>query len=268
VRQGFWTDCFYFLANAPVGAILGAALSLLTVGLFWDNQSDFEYWLEGSRLTWPVWVQVVVTLLIMDFIFYWQHWLFHHSRMFWKIHTIHHSSVEMDWLSTSRLHVLELLFFYVLVPYLLLLVGFLPIAFFYGNMFKQFYNFFLHANVSWTYGWFGHIIASPRFHRWHHETSKGTSNLATMFSFYDHLFGTWYLPEDKMPVSLGVPAARIPDNIVLQQIYPFYAPADTIAEPSLTPGAPSLAILRQPSEQSSSQSIARQMFVENCGAEH
>jgi sterol desaturase/sphingolipid hydroxylase (fatty acid hydroxylase superfamily) len=38
--------------------------------------------------------------------------------------------------------------------------------------FLTFYALFIHANVSWSYGPFRYLIASPAFHRWHHTTEE------------------------------------------------------------------------------------------------
>lgn len=51
----------------------------------------------------PVWLQVVEVLLLGDLIGYWSHRLFHGRRL-WRFHAVHHSSTEVDWLSSVRLH--------------------------------------------------------------------------------------------------------------------------------------------------------------------
>lgn len=221
IRAGLWLDIFYFVINAPLGHTLALAQTTIITWLFFANETAFTEWLVRSELRWPIWVQFFVTLLLMDFVFYWQHRLFHRNRTCWIIHQIHHSSTELDWLSTARLHILEMFFFYTLIPQLLLLTGFAPTAFLYGNLFKNFYNFLLHANVPWSFGWLGNFIASPLFHRWHHDSSAGERNLATMFSLYDRLFGTWYLPTGRRPDSIGVPSTEVPSAFILQQLYPF-----------------------------------------------
>jgi sterol desaturase/sphingolipid hydroxylase (fatty acid hydroxylase superfamily) len=223
VRRGFSTDAIYFLFNKTFGILLDSLLIVLTVKAFFSDEKSYYQFLTDSRLDWPLWFQVIASLLILDFVFYWEHYFFHRCKPLWRIHTIHHSSLDLDWLSTYRLHIFEMLVFYVMVPFGLLLLGFAPAAFVAGGLFKRFYNSLLHANVPWTFGWLGFILASPRFHRWHHETASEAAgkNLATMFSFYDWIFGTYYAPRDKLPKQYGVPGEEVPDSFVAQFFYPF-----------------------------------------------
>src|SRR5207302_10436670 len=49
----------------------------------------------------PFWLQVVLYLVISDFLLYWIHRIFHGPRM-WKYHAVHHSSEHVDWVSAAR----------------------------------------------------------------------------------------------------------------------------------------------------------------------
>jgi len=69
-------------------------------------------------------------------------------------------------------------------------------------LFERCYTVLLHSNLDFSYGWFDRLLASTRFHHWHHDSGeKGRNrNFAGMFSIFDTLFGT--LPPDH-------PAARV-----------------------------------------------------------
>ena len=47
--------------------------------------------------------------VVHDFYIYWFHRLQHRSAILWRIHEAHHATPEVDWLSGSRSHALEIL---------------------------------------------------------------------------------------------------------------------------------------------------------------
>jgi len=51
----------------------------------------------------PTWLMAIEMLVFGDLIAYWLHRAFHGGRL-WPFHAIHHSSHELDWLSSVRLH--------------------------------------------------------------------------------------------------------------------------------------------------------------------
>lgn len=72
-------------------------------------------------------------------------------------------------------------------------LGFTPLAVAAYVPFLTFYAIFVHANVSWGLGPLGWLIASPKFHRWHHtsEDEGLDKNLAGLFPWLDLLFRTY-----------------------------------------------------------------------------
>ncbi|MEM8699027.1 MAG: hypothetical protein AAGF44_07620, partial [Pseudomonadota bacterium] len=62
----------------------------------------------------------------------------------------------------------------------------------------------------------------PVMHRWHHvrEVEGSGANFATIFAFYDWIFGTHYMPSRPVP-DLGVDDRGFPDSWLGQQIFPF-----------------------------------------------
>ena len=170
----------------------------------------------------PAWIQAVEVLLLGDLIGYWIHRLFHRAAL-WPFHAIHHSSTQLDWLSSVRLHPLNdtVVRLFQTIPFLVLgfqpklLAGYIP--------FLTLYAILLHANVRWTLGPFKYAIASPGFHRWHHtsETEGLDKNFAGLFAFYDLLFGTFYLPPGRQAQRFGVQNQAIPTSLLAQLVYPF-----------------------------------------------
>jgi sterol desaturase/sphingolipid hydroxylase (fatty acid hydroxylase superfamily) len=169
----------------------------------------------------PLWLQALQIYLISDFFSYWTHRLFHGGR-WWPFHAVHHSSEDLDWLGSVRVHpVNEFVNKFVQVTPLLLL-GYNPLAVGSAPFFLTLYAIFLHANVNWSFGPLKYVIATPVFHRWHHSRDKEAwdKNFAGLFPFWDLVFGTFYMPKDRLPENFGI-LEPMPASLPGQLIQPF-----------------------------------------------
>jgi sterol desaturase/sphingolipid hydroxylase (fatty acid hydroxylase superfamily) len=170
----------------------------------------------------PRLLQVLEVLLLGDILAYWTHRLFH-RRALWPFHAVHHSSREVDWLSSVRLHPVNDVVGRLVQALPLLLLGFPPGVLAGYVPFLTLYALLLHANVSWDFGPLRLVLASPTFHRWHHTTeAEGLDkNFAGLFPFLDLAFGTLYLPRDRRPERFGILGDAVPPSLWSQLAYPF-----------------------------------------------
>lgn len=235
LRSGWRTDAIYWLftpivsknlTRLGIGVMLAALL--LTSGTK-VNRENMEAAIAGRDTwfsTWPLWVQALSVLVLSDFTAYWLHRAFHKGWL-WRVHAVHHSSRELDWLAAVRLHPLneiitrsvQVLPFYFLGFSPLVLAGVAP--------FLSIYAILLHANVSWSFGPLRYVIASPRFHRWHHTSEEEglDKNFAGLLPIWDLAFGTWYMPQDKQPQKFGIVNDDMPHGLWGQMTYPFHSVA-------------------------------------------
>ena len=169
----------------------------------------------------PLWAQAAVFLVASDIMMYWLHRGFHRPAM-WRYHAIHHSSEELDWISSARFHPVNVFLGSVLTDVALLLAGISPTVLVILGPFTIAQSAFVHANLNWTLGPFKYVLAGPVFHRWHHTTAErgGEKNFAPTFPVLDLIFGTFYMPKDKAPDSYGV-SDPIPQGFGAQMLYPF-----------------------------------------------
>jgi sterol desaturase/sphingolipid hydroxylase (fatty acid hydroxylase superfamily) len=176
----------------------------------------------GPLATLPLWVQALTFLVVSDFLLYWFHRLYHGANL-WKYHAIHHSSIEVDWISAARFHPVNILLGTVLVDVALLLAGISPNVMLWVGPFTTASSAFVHANLNWTLGPFKYVIAGPVFHRWHHTAADrgGSSNFAGTFPIWDLMFGTWYMPENELPDAYGIDDQSFPESFGAQMLYPF-----------------------------------------------
>jgi sterol desaturase/sphingolipid hydroxylase (fatty acid hydroxylase superfamily) len=85
------------------------------------------------------------------------------------------------------------------------------------------YAIFIHANLRWDFGPLRYVVASPVFHRWHHTTEREgiDKNFAGLLPLWDLLFGSFYMPKDRLPMEFGVLGEKIPGGLHRQLVYPF-----------------------------------------------
>ena len=152
----------------------------------------------------PVWIQVILALLILDFALYIRHRFVH--EFCWPFHAVHHSAPRISWTTADRLHPIDNLIMGAINLVVLHVLGFRGEGMVYAVMIKQFLNYFNHSNIVLDYGFpLRYIFVSPNMHRWHHATTKDAinKNYCIIFSFYDVLFGTFYVPEGQVPSKYG-----------------------------------------------------------------
>lgn len=170
----------------------------------------------------PMPAQVALFLVVADFSGYWAHRALHARPRLWRIHSIHHSSRQLDWLSALRVHPLNDVITAIALGVPVLLLGFRPAAFGAYILFIGLYAVLLHANLPWSFGWLRYVVASPVFHRWHHTTEREglDKNFAGLLPLWDILFGTLHLPRNRQPMVFGILGEAPPERFWGQLLHP------------------------------------------------
>ena len=177
---------------------------------------------HGPLAQLPLWLQAAIFLVGSDLMMYWIHHAFHHVPL-WKYHAVHHSSVELDWISAARFHPVNIFLGSVATDVVLLLAGISPNVLVFLGPFTIAHSAFVHANLNWSLGPFKYLIAGPVFHRWHHTAAArgGEKNFASTFPLIDLAFGTFYLPQNCLPDAYGIADRSFPPTFGAQMLYPF-----------------------------------------------
>ncbi len=214
-RPGFFNDFFWYtlVQSYVLGLVIFGALG-------WIDSSTAISRVETIRAL-PLWVQVVGFLVLHDFYIYWFHRLQHRSAILWRIHEAHHSTADVDWLSGSRSHSLEILINQT--------VEFLPIVLFASpevavikGCIDAVWGMYIHSNIDVRSGALQRVINGPEMHRWHHATDDEAHNrnFSTKLAVWDWIFGTAHLPEGAKPTAYGIGDA-FPKNYFAQHAYAF-----------------------------------------------
>ncbi|HZS40298.1 MAG TPA: sterol desaturase family protein [Polyangia bacterium] len=204
-RRGWTTDLTWF-ALSPLlvgfGATILLALLGSTIGALLPER------MRALLQAQPWAVQLAEILLVSEIGGYWVHRWSHRARWLWRFHAVHHSVEELDWLAAHRQHPLEAVWLLGVANLPVLVLGFSVEALWGFVLFQKLYTAFLHSNVRLGFGRFGWLLASPRFHHWHHDgdapiNGGRTHNFASFFPWLDVLWGTYRVPDGEFPARYG-----------------------------------------------------------------
>jgi sterol desaturase/sphingolipid hydroxylase (fatty acid hydroxylase superfamily) len=212
LRKGWFTDVIYWFTTILITKPLVRLMLILPISaLLLANVTSIDivkmgtYSGYGPLSRQPIWLQAIQIYVLVDFCSYWTHRLFHRGR-WWRFHAVHHSSEDLDWLGSLRVHPVNELVNKMAQVTPVLLMGYNPTVTLSSAPILTFYAIFLHANVNWNFGLLRSVIATPVFHRWHHSRDREAwdKNFAGLLPLWDILFGTYYMPKGRYPENFGI----------------------------------------------------------------
>jgi sterol desaturase/sphingolipid hydroxylase (fatty acid hydroxylase superfamily) len=173
----------------------------------------------------PLLLQVIVVLVIGDFVEWCVHNLLHRISWLWSFHRLHHSIHVMDWLGNWRFSWMEIIVYKTFKYLPLALLGARWETLLITSVISTIIGNLNHSNLFISWGPLRYLFNSPRMHIWHHDKFPANNigyNFAIVFSLWDWLFGTAYMPMDKSPKALGFYGdERFPHNVFLRLFVPF-----------------------------------------------
>jgi len=167
-------------------------------------------------------LQFVEAVLIANIGGYWGHRLSHEIPFLWRFHSVHHSIAEMDWLAAVRVHPLDQIVTKSLIIVPLYVLGFSKSTFGVYLGLATLHAVFIHSNVRFRFTRLRWLLGTPAFHHWHHsdEPEAHNKNYAGELPLLDLIFGTYYLPKDRIPEKYGT-SESVPTGYFGQMVYPF-----------------------------------------------
>lgn len=141
------------------------------------------------------WIEILVSIIILDLIIYMQHILFHKAPFLWRLHAVHHSDTGFDVTTALRFHPLEIVLSVLVKAAVIILLGFDPLAVIIFEIILNFSSMFNHANFSlpkFIEDKISLIVVTPSLHRIHHSplTEETNSNFGFFLSIWDKMFQT------------------------------------------------------------------------------
>jgi lathosterol oxidase len=222
-RREWKLDLTYYVFNHLMVSVILLVTTMFSERLFGWAVNDA---VQGVVRAQPVWLQAIEVLFVADLTQYWGHRLMHEHPRFWNFHAVHHCPAEMDWLSGSRIHFLEVLFTRSTVITPIYLLGFDPSAINFYVIWVGIQGVLIHANTGLSFGPLRYLFATPHFHHWHHAADAEAidKNYAANLPVLDMLFGTYIDNRGRWPQRYGVVGKPLPRGFVAQHLYPFIAP--------------------------------------------
>ena len=167
------------VATAGVAALAGS----LGWGLF-------------NALAWPMWVEVVLAVVVLDLVIYWQHVMFHAVPGLWRLHMVHHADLDFDLTTGVRFHPFEILLSLVVKMAAVTALGAAPLAVILFEVVLSATSIFNHGNVVLPPALdrlLRLVVVTPDMHRVHHsvDVRETNSNFGFSLPWWDRLFGTY-----------------------------------------------------------------------------
>lgn len=153
-------------------------------------------WGVLNHLNWPFWLEFALAVVVLDFILYMQHVLFHAVPLFWRFHMMHHADLDCDVTTGLRFHPLEVIVSMMIKLTTVVLLGAMPSAVLAFEVLLNATSMFNHSNVRIPAGldlvlrW---MLVTPDMHRIHHSVlpRETNSNFGFNLPWWDRLLGTY-----------------------------------------------------------------------------
>lgn len=183
----------FVLPALAVGAAIDAAR--LNVGLF-------------NILDWPLWVEIVAAVLILDFAIWLQHLITHKIPLLWRLHRVHHADRDLDVSSAIRFHPVEIGLSMLLKIGLVYALGPAALAVVLFEILLNATALFTHANLRLPPridAILRLIIVTPDMHIIHHSRHRDEhdTNYGFALSLWDRMFRT-YRTAARAPFTTGL----------------------------------------------------------------
>jgi sterol desaturase/sphingolipid hydroxylase (fatty acid hydroxylase superfamily) len=210
------------------GITLRLVFPILAVGVaeYMDSQG---YGLFGL-LDWPLWLELVLAVILLDLAIYIQHVATHKIPVLWLLHQVHHADTEVDVTTGTRFHPFEIVLSMLYKFAVIALIGPSAFAVFLFEILLNVFAMFSHANIKLSADVDNRLrtlIVTPDMHRIHHSTlmKETDSNYGFNLSIWDRLFGT-YIETPKaghaaMLIGLTPYQSRKPSTLIWCLLLPF-----------------------------------------------
>jgi len=186
----FFTNVSFGLVNAGVAALVTASTIASWNELLAARGFGLLRWLGIEGVA-----NVLVSFVVLDFLAYVRHRLFHRVPFLWRFHAVHHTERDLGLSSTYRAHVGELLLGGLKTTLAALVVGPSLLAFVVHEVVDNVWSQYQHANLRLPRRLetiLGAVLMTSAKHTVHHscEPRQTDSNYASVFA-WDRLFGTF-----------------------------------------------------------------------------
>jgi len=153
-------------------------------------------WGLFNNLGVPYLLEVTVAVIVLDFVIYLQHVLFHAVPLLWRFHMVHHADLDLDVTSGVRFHPIEIILSMGIKLAAVGSLGLPALAVFIFEILLNGTSMFNHSNVFIPLKLdriIRLLIVTPDMHRVHHSVilRETDSNYGFTLSWWDRILGTY-----------------------------------------------------------------------------
>lgn len=191
-RQQRWpVNIGLALLNMLIIRVTVGGIAYLSAVHAFDNQ-----WGLLNLIELPQWLTIVITLLVLDVVIYFQHRLAHVWKPLWRLHQVHHTDIDFDATTAVRFHPLEIIISLVIKVATVVALGANPLAVIAFEILLNGAATFNHSNINLPLKLdkiLRYFIVTPDMHRIHHSCirEERDSNYGFSISCWDRVFGSY-----------------------------------------------------------------------------
>lgn len=144
----------------------------------------------------PAVISVIICFIVLDFAIWLSHVASHKIPLFWAVHRMHHSDVDIDVSTAIRFHPIEIILSMVWKMIIVVILGAPAVAVLIFEIILNGAAMFNHSNIKLPLAIdkiLRQFIVTPDMHRVHHSTehNETDSNYGFNLAIWDRLFGTY-----------------------------------------------------------------------------
>ncbi len=215
----------------PHNVLLTAFNSFLLRWLFpiaavgWALECEARGWGLFNWLHLPSTVEIILSILILDFAIYAQHVMFHHVPVLWRLHRMHHTDLDYDVTTGARFHPIEIILSMLIKMAVVTVLGPAAVAVLIFEILLNATAMFNHGNIMLPVRIdrvLRLFVVTPDMHRVHHSVipRETHSNFGFNMPWWDRICGTYRAqPEAGHDgITIGLPYARDAKELRLDRL--------------------------------------------------
>ncbi|WP_137222377.1 sterol desaturase family protein [Shewanella sp. MEBiC00475] len=207
-----WFGNFGLLIISSVMARLILPLGLAGFALYTTQQQ----WGLLHYVELPYWANIIISILLLDMLIYWQHRLFHIIPLLWRLHKVHHADRLVDSSTALRFHPFEIIASLGIKAITIVILGIPAEAVILFEILLNGFAIFNHANIRLPKKLekiARYVVVTQILHRIHHSQIMAESNTNFGFSviWWDRIFGTYSNDASKPDNQIDIGLTQYPN---------------------------------------------------------
>ena len=191
-RRGRWLTNISMVVLSTLLVKLVMQFGLVAIA----NIAFFSGWGVLNWFTLPTIANVIIAIIVFDFMIYLQHVASHRFRLLWRFHRVHHADPVIDTSTGLRFHPIEILLSTFYKAAIIVVIGAPAIAVITYEIILVSCALFNHANLRLADRvdkMVRRFFVTPDMHRIHHSVigHETNSNYGVSLSWWDRIFSTY-----------------------------------------------------------------------------